>query len=65
MNLIENLAKNQKLIKEYQNKGYINEELTKADIEIIKRLVISGIEGVLTNLFIRRNIATSGINWRE
>jgi hypothetical protein len=62
--LIENLSRNERIIREFQSKGLISEDLTRADIEIIKRLIVSGIEGILTNLFIRRNIATQGINWR-
>jgi hypothetical protein len=62
--LVENLCKNKAIIKDFQNQGLISEELTRADIEIIKRLVVSGIEGILMNLFVRRNIATQGINWR-
>lgn len=62
--LIERFAQNQELIKSFQKKGLISEELSRADIEVIKRLIISGIEGILMNLFMRRNIATSGITWR-
>jgi hypothetical protein len=62
--LIEKLCSNKTIIKDFQSQGLISEELTRADIEIIKRLVVSGIEGILMNLFVRRNIATQGINWR-
>ncbi len=62
--LIERFAQNEALIKSFQKKGLISEELSRADIEVIKRLIISGIEGILMNLFMRRNIATSGITWR-
>ena len=63
--LVESLSKNEAIIKEFQEKGFISEELTHSDIEIIKRLIISGIEGILTNLFLRRNLATQGITWRS
>lgn len=61
--IVENLSQNKKLIKQFQTQGLIKEELTRSDVEIIKRLIISGIEGIITNLFLRRNIATIGINW--
>lgn len=62
--LVESLSKNETIIKEFQDKGFISEELSRSDIEIIKRLIISGIEGVLTNLFLRRNLVGQGIIWR-
>lgn len=60
---INNLCNNKKFIVSLQKQGLIKEELTRSDVEIIKRLIISGIEGIITNLFLRRNIATIGINW--
>jgi len=59
---INNLCNNKKFIVSLQKQGLIKEELTRSDVEIIKRLIISGIEGIITNLFLRRNIATIGIN---
>ena len=63
--LIERFAQNQKLIKSFQKKGLISEELTRADIEVIKRLIMSGFESIWFNMFVRRGLITTGINWRE
>ena len=43
----------------------INEDLTRSDIELIKRLILSAFEGWLQNLFTRRSLTLTGINWRE
>lgn len=60
--LIERFAQNQELIKSFQKKGLISEELSRADIEVIKRLIMSGFESIWFNMFVRRGLITTGIN---
>ena len=62
--LVEKFAQNEALIKSFQKKGLISEELSRADIEIIKRLIMSGFESIWFNMFVRRGLITTGINWR-
>jgi hypothetical protein len=63
--IIENLIKQDSIIKELKDKKIISEELTRSDIEIIKRLIVSALESFLMNLFTRRSINLSSIAWRE
>jgi len=59
--LIENLIKENSIISELKKDGIISENLTRSDIEIIKRLIVSALESLLMNLFTRRSVNLSGI----
>jgi len=43
-------------------KSIIKEDLTRSDIELIKRLILSAFEGWLQNLFTRRSMTLTGIS---
>ena len=63
--LIENIIKQNSIIKELKDNKIISEDLTRSDIEVIKRLIISALDSFLMNLFTRRSINLSSIAWRE